>query len=76
MVSIKIDATFYQIKNQPIMKDAILSNCCQAPLLKIEEEDYTICLNCYDALEEQEIYQIPDLSWKTVFLILLFLLLL
>jgi len=57
------------------MKDAALSNCCQAPLLELED-NYTICLNCYDTLEEPEIYELPDLSWKVVFLILLFLLLL
>jgi len=65
------------------MKHAALSTCCQAPLRKVEG-DYIICLNCYEAKEdlsnlfgtEQEPSPIPDLSWKMVFILLFFLLLL
>jgi len=57
------------------MKHAALSNCCQAPL-KMVEGEYIICLKCYEAIEERETIQLPDLSWKMVFIILFFLLLL
>ena len=56
-------------------KYSIQSNCCQSPMKEIEE-DYIICLNCYDIIEEEEIIELPDLSWEVVFLILFFFLLL
>ena len=57
------------------------SNCCQAPLQRLEEEGdrYIICLNCYEAIEEQGATPsttIPDLSWRTIAFILFILLVL
>ena len=57
------------------MKHAALSNCCQAPL-KMVDGEYIICLHCYEAIKERKAIQLPDLSWKMVFIIFFIVLLL